>query len=242
MSEDAGEPVDTGPGHVADVGPEPEGSDEIAAAVERVNAVRPQLEDLRRDIVEAAADWVVTWWDVQVRGAIEADPWRVLDELGPDGVGDLKARVEQLKASAPEIVRERLSRSTLWVHRAGIDELIQLARAGLEAFERPYYLSGRGVQRVEEELRRIAGELGPLLVTSGLGRFHLGGDPAGGAWRRPTEGGARYMKEIEWSHDLVRTMEVYAHHVSTLFIAVRELDDLRRAHATNQAVRLWDEA
>lgn len=242
MSEEPGSRSGDVAGAVDGPGPEPGGGEEIAAAVERVNAVRPQLEDLRRDVVDAAVEWLVGWWDGQVRTAIEADPWRVLDQLGPGGVAELKARVEQLKASAPEFVKERLARSALWVHRSSTDELIQLARAGLEAFERPYYLSGRGVQRVEEELRRIAGELGPLLVTAGLGRFHLGGDPAGGAWRRPTEGGARYMKEIEWSPGLVRAVQVYAHHVSTLFIAVRDLDDLRRAHATSQAVRLWDEA
>ncbi|HEX9889976.1 MAG TPA: hypothetical protein VGA69_10890 [Nitriliruptorales bacterium] len=214
----------------------------LDAAGEKVNRIRPELEDLRRNIVSASTTWLVTWWDGQVRSAIENEPWLVLDELGEAGVTDLKLRVQQLEDRASELVKQRLGRSDLWVHRTSLDELIQLARAGLEAFERPYYLSGHGVQKVEEVLRQLAGELGPLLVGARLARYHHGGDPSGGAWRRPEQDGPRYMKTLDYPVALVRAMETYAHHVSTLFIAVRELDDLRRAHARSQAVQMWERA
>lgn len=215
----------------------------ITLAVARVDELRPELEDLRRDVVEAAVRWVVDWWEAEARRAITDDPFISLDRLGPEGIKRLRERCRDLAERGPELVRERLARSELWVHRASIDQLVERAARGSEAFERPYQLKGHGVQPVEDELRRLAGELGPHLVEAGVARWHQAGSGNTGPWRRPSEtGGVRYMRTLDYPAYLERTLKAYAHRAVALYDAVSQVQELRRAKAVAEATRYWDEA
>lgn len=201
---------------------------EIAAAQAEVDAAENTIDHARDDFLSTAAEVVARWWETAARDATKKYPERAV-ELGKDGIGDLKSKLAELQARAPEIVVKHLGpESAVW----------RLKDEGQSSSDKsyvynPYEVRDDNVPSVfADELRKVLGEVGSLLVEAGLGtreEWPGRGYPYGLWFRRDLE-------------PLAASSARYAAAYKTAVVARRHLASVEKAKAEARAESLWDEA
>lgn len=101
--------------------------------------------------MNATTEWLRNWWPEAARSAVTSNPDVARNELGSDGVAELKRSVSDLVSRANEIVREHLDNKAAWPHRGGIDPL-DITRMGSRSRRR----AKNGVARTGRYSRRFA--------------------------------------------------------------------------------------
>ena len=210
-------------------------SDEAIERTEvELESLKGKLEELRRRFVQAAGKFIAEWFVMFARDCVQRQADHSLI-LGPERLGELKAKVMALADTAGSIAEEIFADRHLWWHLSGDDTLLYL------------YCDDNPPENIDGSLRRALGRLGPLLkeygyVTTGLesgANRPENSEPPGEGDTPPS--GQPYFRDFQaWPQNLREPIGQYRGLLEQAKRTLQELHRLRREQKQTAVADLWD--
>jgi hypothetical protein len=206
----------------------------IAEAEAALAATRTQMEEARQRLAATITDFVTPWFAEQARLAVERNPDRA-KELGVDGIRALKADVAALTDRLPELVKGELLDAVTWAHlEPGWDESDPWKTN--PRYNYSAVSQHRQADTFDKPLRRILGQLGPILEAHGLGKPD--------DWRNASGGSAKpyYPFGVDWTAEMKAAAAQYADLYGELRMHNQKRHESQAAKERAEAQDLWNQA
>jgi hypothetical protein len=202
-----------------------------------------EMEKLELQFIDEATRFAGQWFSETARHYVAKNSDYTLS-LGPK-IADLKTAVNTLVSNSEEIIRTVLTGPNIWWHM----------KPDLHSSISQYELLGNqgGGHRfpdvIDRSLRYALGELGCVLekfgynvITSGVNSklypefwFYTSEDPK-------TQTTPYYPHLIEWSTDMIETVQKYNDFYIQAIALLREIQDIRDNIKKQQVLNLWETA
>lgn len=208
----------------------------IAEIKAEQQALRITMEDQAAQWQAATVEWLRSEWDATARRAVRDSPDRVQELAASDALAELKARVEDLKTNAGDLVSESFDRADeVWSHIKGV---------AFEGSSHPPYLDKRFYEfsgrrppdAFDEPLRLLRGHVYALLANADLldARDRENLTRTGDTYR--------YAYALDWSAEMEQRIAEYSSSYVRFVSLVEELNAMSLETAQREATDLWDQA
>jgi hypothetical protein len=214
---------------------------EIAQIECDVKALRPQLEHALSAWLDATAPWVAERWRETLEAAIAYNPDGV-KALGDEKRRALKERTTAMIDTPRPHLEKRLveDRPEAWPHLRDAGARWDASESFTTQSDR---VGGRILQTipsgVSSVLDSVLSDMADLLEEEG---FNLVRFLPGSARSRAQRPRVVESASLDWSEEMMHTMDAYGQLTITYVAALKELEKVRAQQARSEAEELWGNA
>ncbi len=193
----------------------------------QTNDIQEQMENTRKEFLEAAKEFVPAWFQSCVERAVVSHPERA-KEYDLNGLRNIKADLQKLIAQAPSIVEEALSSDEYWPHRGEMPGKTDPWHGRYQDYWRRSTTEG-----LKGSIKNTFRHVGAILA-----KYHLSND----SWLMPSpREGPKYVKEYDWSQKMDTLLKRYLDLGDDLIKFNEELKKMEREKAEAEAKDLWEQ-
>jgi hypothetical protein len=185
-----------------------------------------KMESLQQEFVKATTAALTSWYKAVTAATARSAPEHT-QELGREGLEDLKRGLRDLINKAPAVVEQHLSDRTLWEHLHKSPGQSQPRNLNLYSRAHP---PGAGFDRppaLVPAMRNVSAGLAPLLLAHGYG-VHSDSEFV------------QRTSVLAWSAEMCQTIDLYQVAYVELCTVGEALAKDKRAKAEAEAQALWD--
>ncbi len=207
-----------------------------AQSIEReLRALRERMDAACAEFFLATERYLAAWGEKRLRDTI-SERHALARAKGVAGLRGLKEEWRSLKEGLPALIDAQLNRDSIWPHRA-----LVTARSAVEANDVWFYNTERDQppQRIIDELRKLAGFIGRMVVRHGFEDIGTGGDWTPVAHER---GLVLYRGPLVISDPMRDALCNGARLQQDAAAVLGRAGEVEEAEARAEAIRLWESA
>ena len=191
------------------------------------------LEGIYQEYIVASTDFFANWYMNTAESIVKGEP-EITKGLGKEYLTAMKQKVRELQDKTDDIVSSEMDKNKNWYHKDTLSV-------------QPNYFSDSPSIEEEQTLRRIAGQLGPILEEYGYIEVNYAKRLG---WRERNRDGSInsdnpnpiYPYTISWGDDQKELMRKYHDLMEKAKSTKSTTDRLKSEKEKSEAKDLWDDA